>query len=53
MPTDDDSVHGYVPPSPADSKVSVLEWLLAVGHAVARKAKPIPSSPMVRIHARR
>ena len=50
---DDDSPSRYVRSSPADSKVSVLEWLMAVGHAVARKVKPIPPSPMCRIHARR
>jgi hypothetical protein len=50
---DDDSPEGYVPSSPADSKVGVLEWLMALGHAVVRKVKPMPASPMLRIHARR
>lgn len=34
--------------SPAS--VSVLEWLLAVGHAVARRLRCAPSSAMARLH---
>lgn len=59
-PRDYDSLRGYVParprdpqPEPTPTKVRVLDWLLAVGHAVARKLKPGPQSPMQRIHARR
>jgi hypothetical protein len=57
---DFDSLRGYVPARPRDpshavqsSSVSVMDWLLAVGRVVARKMKPIPTSPMVRIHPRR
>jgi hypothetical protein len=62
-PRDYDSLRGYVParprdpsseqPSPEATKVSVMDWLIAVGRAVARKVKPVPASPMLRIHARR
>ena len=30
--------------------VSVMEWLLAVGQAVARRLRRAPSSAMVRLH---
>jgi hypothetical protein len=30
--------------------VSVMEWLLAVGHAVARRLRRTPCSAMVRLH---
>lgn len=30
--------------------VSVMEWLLSVGHAVARRLRRAPSSAMVRLH---
>jgi hypothetical protein len=30
--------------------VSVMEWLLAVGRAVARRLRRAPSSAMVRLH---
>jgi len=30
-----------------------MDWLVSVGHAIARKVKPVPASPMARIHARR
>jgi hypothetical protein len=30
--------------------VSVMEWLLAVGHAVARRLRRAPCSAMVRLH---
>jgi hypothetical protein len=30
--------------------VSVMEWLLALGHAVARRLRRAPSSAMVRLH---
>jgi hypothetical protein len=35
----------------AESKrVSVMDWLLAVGHVAARKLRGIPTAPMVRLH---
>jgi hypothetical protein len=37
-----------------DRRVSVMEWLLAVGTVIVRKVKPVPPpSPVVRLHARR
>ena len=36
-----------------DPRVSVMEWLLGVGHMVARKLQRGPTSPMARIHVRR
>jgi hypothetical protein len=30
--------------------VSVMEWLLSVGHAVARRLRRTPSSALVRLH---
>lgn len=43
------------PPPPAPRieppvSVSVMEWLLAVGHAVARRLRRAPSSAMIRLH---
>jgi hypothetical protein len=32
--------------------VSVMQWLLAVSHAVARRLRRAPSSAMVRLHPR-
>ncbi|CAN5899485.1 hypothetical protein BH11MYX3_BH11MYX3_18830 [soil metagenome] len=40
-------------PAPTDSRVSVMEWLLAVGDVIARKARTTPGSPMLRIPVRR
>jgi hypothetical protein len=34
-------------------RVSVMEWLLGVGHMVARRLHRGPTSPMARIHVRR
>jgi hypothetical protein len=34
----------------APVSVSVMEWLLAVGHAVARRLRRAPCSAMVRLH---
>ena len=34
----------------SETKVSVLDWLVTVGHAVARKLRTPPSSPMVRLY---
>jgi hypothetical protein len=31
-------------------RVSVMDWLLAVGHVAARKLRGIPTAPMVRLH---
>jgi hypothetical protein len=42
-----------LPPAPRIEppvSVSVMEWLLAVGHAVARRLRRAPSSAMVRLH---
>jgi hypothetical protein len=30
--------------------VSVMEWLVTVGHAVARRVRGVPPSPMVRLY---
>jgi hypothetical protein len=43
------------PPPPAPRieppvSVSVMQWLLALGHAVARRLRRAPSSAMVRLH---
>lgn len=45
----------FVPPSepPEDPKLSVMEWLLGVGHVVARKLRGTPPSAMVRLHPKR
>lgn len=51
--------HPAVRPQPAASSaprieppisVSVMEWLLAVSHAVARRLRRAPSSALVRLH---
>jgi hypothetical protein len=34
----------------ASERVSVMDWLLAVGHVAARKLRGIPTAPMVRLH---
>lgn len=33
-----------------DSRVSVMEWLFAIGHAVARRVRRAPQSALVRLH---
>ncbi|MBA3501953.1 MAG: hypothetical protein M4D80_22015 [Myxococcota bacterium] len=33
-----------------DKRVSVMSWLADIGHAVARKLKGVPPSPLARIH---
>jgi hypothetical protein len=39
------------PPAPRiEPQVSVMEWLLAIGHAFARRLRRAPSSAMVRLH---
>jgi hypothetical protein len=37
----------------ASPRLSVMEWLLAVGHVVARRLRGAPTSPMVRLHPKR
>jgi len=40
-----------VPPqSSVPSRISVMEWLLAVGHAVASRLKGAPPSAMAQLH---
>lgn len=34
----------------ADERVSVMDWLLAVGHVAVRRLRSAPRSPMVRLH---
>jgi hypothetical protein len=34
------------------SRLSVMEWLVAVGQVVVRKLRRAPGSPMIRIHPR-
>lgn len=33
-----------------DKRVSVMSWLVDVGHAVAKKLRGVPASPLARIH---
>jgi hypothetical protein len=33
--------------------LSVMDWLLAIGHVVARRVRGVPRSPMVRLHPRK
>jgi hypothetical protein len=33
-----------------DKRVSVMSWLVDVGHAVAKKLRAVPASPLARIH---
>lgn len=63
---DYDSLRAYVPVRPRDpahgeavahdpkpsSKIGVMDWLVAVGQAVARRVRHVPASPMRRIHGR-
>jgi hypothetical protein len=35
------------------SGLSVMDWLLAIGHVVARRVRGVPRSPMVRLHPRK
>jgi hypothetical protein len=37
----------------AASAISVLDWLLAIGHAVVRRLRGAPRSPMVPLHPRK
>jgi hypothetical protein len=38
---------------PADARLSVMDWLLAVGHVVARRVRGVPRSPMIPLHPRK
>jgi hypothetical protein len=33
--------------------LSVMDWLLAIGHVVARRLRRVPRSPMVPLHPRK
>jgi hypothetical protein len=53
----DEKLRSFVPkasraPEPVeeDKRVSVMSWLTEIGHAVARKLKGVPPSPLARIH---
>jgi hypothetical protein len=37
------------PPAPR-ARISVMEWLFAVGHAVARRWRRAPRSALIRLH---
>jgi hypothetical protein len=37
----------------APSELSVMDWLLGVGHAVTRKLRGVPMSPIVPLHPKR
>jgi hypothetical protein len=41
-----------VPPlaTSPESRLSVMDWLLGVGHVVVRKLRGVPRAPMVRLH---
>jgi len=41
---------GAPPPSSPRSRLSVMDWLLAVGHVVTRRLRGVPRAPMVRLH---
>ena len=41
------------PPAPAagpSPRLSVMDWLLAIGHVIARRLRRTPCSPMVKLH---
>ena len=46
------------PPAPAapagdsSTRLSVMDWLLAIGNVVARRLRRVPRSPMVPLHPR-
>jgi hypothetical protein len=42
--------HDAAPVPPDAERVSVMEWLFAVGKAVARRLRRAPRSAMVRLH---
>jgi hypothetical protein len=39
----------HAEPAPR-ARVSVMEWLLAVGHAVSRRLRRAPRSALIRLH---
>jgi hypothetical protein len=39
-----------IAPSTPERRVSVMDWLLAVGHAVARRVRRAPRSALARLH---
>jgi hypothetical protein len=41
------------PPAARDHRLSVMDWLLAVGHVMARRLRGVPRAPMVRLHPKR
>ena len=53
---DDQKLRSFIPkPGRAveqaeDGRVSVMSWLTEIGHAVVRKLKGVPPSPLARIH---
>jgi len=38
------------PAAAASSRLSVMDWLLAIGHVIARRLRRVPCSPMVKLH---
>ncbi len=50
---DDPTATDPEPTPPADPRVSVMEWLVGVGTAIAHKVRTVPTSSMVRIPVRR
>jgi hypothetical protein len=44
---------GNVNEAPTLHRLSVMEWLASVGHAVTRKLRRVPGSPMARLHPKR
>jgi hypothetical protein len=42
------------PPLPAEAtELSVMDWLLGVGHVVVRRLRGAPRSPMIALHPKR
>jgi hypothetical protein len=42
------------PPLPPEAtELSVMDWLLGVGHVVVRRLRGVPRSPMVGLHPKR
>jgi hypothetical protein len=40
-------------PAPRSARLSVTDWLLALGHAVVRRVRGAPRSPLVPLHPRK
>jgi hypothetical protein len=38
------------PAAPPSSRLSVMDWLLAIGHVALRRLCRVPRSPMVKLH---